>query len=680
MEKSLGDFVKQITSKEQYNLINHSYSKKIMNSFLKKKNNSNIHLIIIKILIIYLSLQFIYFAFENSIKYNHFFNTFYLKNLALDNGKDLTLKISYLDYSYSLTYNITEVKYCINFYDEYNNPILPTTLSLNNFQVICHMKSIVNNINFESIANIYENKYFFCIEYFNIGEKVTFGIKIYNTKSTYNKKYKDVYYFIFQNNKFNFKNKEHKNDSKFDPLLINEEYTALKNKILSLKSSYQGKANETIILKRSYIIRPVCNPKTRIKVLKNNWTFKNIYNQYFCFCKGESCFSKKVIKESQRCKYNFYLSIIDNNRYLYNKTDYLLSDFLYKELSADDAYPIFKEMIKRNLSAHYITRKRNIYKKYCKSNRQCQIIIKDVNINGDFLEKYLELILRLKAVIVGSDLKTMDFIFYNIEYITSINLGHGVKFFKSFLYRNYTSPQKYNKLVLAPSKKLIAVALKYGWKEENIIKICLPKWDKYYTTKKGKRIYQSIFIFFTWRNLREKKKISSEYINNIFKLINSNILKKKLKKKNISLYYTLHPGIALYTKNLIINNLKSKYITLEQISDTLMKSNLLITDFSSVTFDFIFQRKPIINIPDSEDPNNKYNYDDDYYNLINSMKNETIHFENRCNNVEQVINKIIYYIDNDFNLESNLEKFYDSFEFKCKNNTQSFIEYIKNMT
>lgn len=38
------------------------------------------------------------------------------------------------------------------------------------------MKSIVNNINFESIANIYQNKYFFCIEYFYIDEKVTFGI------------------------------------------------------------------------------------------------------------------------------------------------------------------------------------------------------------------------------------------------------------------------------------------------------------------------------------------------------------------------------------------------------------------------------------------------------------------------------------------------------------------------
>ena len=524
MEKSLGEFDKQITSKEQYSLINHSYFKKRTNSF-SEKNNSNINIIIIKILIIYLSLQLFFFEFDNSIKYNNYFNTFYLKNLDLDNKKDLTLKISYLDYSYSLKYNITEVKYCINFYDEYNNPIVPTVLSLYNFHVICHMKSIINNINFESFANIYKNIYYFCIEYFNIDEKITFGIKIYNTKSIYNK---DFEFNFLKENIFNFKSKKHKNDSKFDPLLINEEYTALENKILSLKSSYQGETNETITLKRSFIIRPVCNSKTRIKVLKNNWIFKNIYNQYFCFCKGESCFSKRVIKEGQRCKYNFYLSIIDNNRYIYNKTDYLLADFLYKKLSADDAYPIFKEMLKKNLSAHYMTKKRDIYKKYCRSNRQCQIVLNEININGDFLEKYLEIILRLKAVIVGADLNTMDFIFYNIEYITSINLGHGVKFFKSFLYRNYTSPQKYNKLVLAPSKKIIAVALKYGWKEENIIKICLPKWDKYDKTKKGKSISKSIFIFFTWRNLRENKKISSEYINNILKLINSNILKKKL--------------------------------------------------------------------------------------------------------------------------------------------------------
>jgi hypothetical protein len=145
-------------------------------------------------------------------------------------------------------------------------------------------------------------------------------------------------FYLFKENIFNYKEINYKNDSKFEPLLINEEYISLKKKILSLNNNHQIETNETLSLKKSYIIRPVCIPKTGINLLKNKWTMKNIYNQYFCFCKGEKCFSKKVIKEGQRCKYNFYLSIIDNNRYLYNKTDYLLADFLTEQLSADDAY------------------------------------------------------------------------------------------------------------------------------------------------------------------------------------------------------------------------------------------------------------------------------------------------------------------------------------------------------
>lgn len=129
-----------------------------------------------------------------------------------------------------------------------------------------------------------------------------------------------------------------------------------------------------------------------------------------------------------------------------------------------------------------------------------------------------------------------------------------------------------------------------------------------------------------------------------------------------------------------INQLKLNYINNSQISETLMKSSLLITDFSSVTFDYIYKRKPvIIYIPDSEDLNNKDNYDINYINLINNMKNGKIYFENKYNTTEQVINKTIFYIDNNFELESNMRKFYNSFGLKCGNNTQSFIDYVQNM-
>ena len=47
-----------------------------------------------------------------------------------------------------------------------------------------------------------------------------------------------------------------------------------------------------------------------------------------------------------------------------------------------------------------MTQNRNIYKKYCRSENQCQTIINEINIDGDFLEKYFELILRKRYLYI----------------------------------------------------------------------------------------------------------------------------------------------------------------------------------------------------------------------------------------------------------------------------------------
>ena len=298
-------------------------------------------------------------------------------------------------------------------------------------------------------------------------------------------------------------------------------------------------------------------------IYENNvWYFKNIYNNYFCFCK-DSCFYLNI---SQKCKYLFYLNIIDNNKNLYNKTDYLFSDFYFAHKSSDDTFPIFNEMINQNISAHYMDEKRDLYEKFCNNQKKCLKIIpvinNNINIDGDFLEKYLDLILKLKAVIAGDHFYSYNNIFYNIDYITYINLGHGVKFFKHYLYSNYSSYKKYNKILLPPSSKLISLAKNYGWSDDNIIKICLPKWDKYDSYRKALILNHTlnnqkyIFAMFTWRNLKDNKyNISSFYFKGIIELINNDLLNEILQKNNIIFFFTLHHNLQIYKNKIKIKNL-----------------------------------------------------------------------------------------------------------------------------
>jgi CDP-glycerol glycerophosphotransferase (TagB/SpsB family) len=227
------------------------------------------------------------------------------------------------------------------------------------------------------------------------------------------------------------------------------------------------------------------------------------------------------------------------------------------------------------------------------------------------------------------------------------------------------------------------VAKIYGWKDDDIIKLNLPKWDKYnyngslpQLDNDHKIQSNSIFCMFTWRNLRRNKGISNFYFQNIFKLINDKMLNDILKQNNIILYFTLHHKLNQFKERFLFNN-NIKFIGENDVFECLSKTNLVISDFSSIIFDIMYRRKPyIIYIPDLYDPEIKLRYDDNYYQLIESFKNGTIIFENKMFTVEQAVNKIKYYIQNNFRLDSRLELFYDSFDLKIGNNTNKFISYL----
>ena len=610
--------------------------------------------------------QYDYFYFNSMTMYEIFKNKYF--------------NITSINYIFSNKFKKVKFEFSFGFYDINKTLILPSDFALQtDISVLCFMT--VGKTTIYSLPHIINNKYYKCIEFFNINEKVSFGLYFFLQRR------KSMMYINFNfSDSINLTDKSHKKDNIFDENKISEAYKKLEYKT-KLTNTYEKYA-----LKRNYMKPPKCELKREAYEGKENWIFANIYNNYFCYCIGKSCV-KEVVK--QICKYNFYKTVIDSNRNLYPKTEYIFVDFIFKNLPSDDTFPVFEEMIKKNMSAHYITEKKELLNEYCKENKHCQTIIPLNMYNyyqiGDFVEKYLTLILKLKAVISckQSSFHYVSYLFYKLEYVTYIAVGHGVDFFKDYLFANFRiyGSKINNKILIPPSKILVDLAVKWGWDRKNIIEINLPRWDRYtqpdynYT---GNITSNSILVMFTWRYTKwweGYRNISELYHENIIKILKNERLHQTLIKNNMTLYFSLHRYVnkkytPIYDEAInTVDNLK--YLEQNHLSECLAKTNLVVSDFSSVIFDLMSRNKPfVIYIPDADDKDMKTFYTDDYIKLIEKMKTGKISFKNKCDTIEETVDKIIKYIKNGFKLEPDLQEFYSQFNFKAHNNTNEFIDYL----
>ena len=605
-----------------------------------------------------------------------------LKNNFTDSKGDIiNFNTSYkVKYEYSLKFHMIKVEYKVSFFSENQNLISPYDINSDNkYRIFCHMK--IDNINpIISMPLITENKYFSCIEFIDLKDNVNFGIKIVD-----NLKGKDLLNInLFDQKIFHIKNSnDNKNDYLFDHYAINENY------IRKIKQYFDPKINETLKFKKSYFRYPHFTFKRHY--IENKWDFINIFDNYFCYCKGTDCININV---TQYCKYYSYMYTIDKNRNAYNKTDYLFIDFIFAELSSDDVFPVFERMYQLNYPVHYMTENEDIYKRFCPDKNNCSAIIKVTKdnyiMNGDFLETYLQLFLKFKALISGRSQKFnyASNIFFNLEYVTYIAVGHGISYLKYFLYDEYESYgiKQNDKILIPPSDKMIYFAKKYGWTDDRLIKFNLPRWDKYSAESfpdSVNKYNNSIYILFTWRDLQKKKFISPSYFSNIISLIFDQKLYEALKEKKVNLYISIHHLMDKYIekyRNMINKKEYIHYLPDNEISKCLTKTNLVVTDFSSIIFDLMYRGYPfVMYLPDANTYNMEEIYTKNYYDLIQSLKNGTLEFENKFFNREEAIDKIIYYINNNFELDEPLKKFYASFQLERKNSINDFIKYLDNL-
>ena len=629
----------------------------------------------------YILIVFISFFFIKRILFvkNPSFMNYNLFNLSdyFINSHDLYFNLSLIEFS-NIDRNIYQIEYFIDFYNKNKSLIIPSEITLyHKLQICCYIKDIQNYNIIISLPIIEKNTHFKCIEFFYDKQEIIFGIKVNNEDNSYFR----IINLFSTSNRWLYKS-VHNTKIYLSCSLFQEYYSTLINTIHNKSDNYLINKE----LKKSYVLETHCSTKKYNTITENKWHFRNIMNHSFCFCIGIKCLYKNV---KEKCKYLLYLNIIDSNKDFYNKTDYLFNDFIYNGYSSDDAYPIFEEMIRLNIPVHYLTQNEDIYQKYCYTKNYCETIIlvkeKEI-IDGTFLQKYLTLFLKLKAVISGAEFYFIDNLFYKIDYITYISIGHGISYFKRFLYNSnsYYGNKVYNKILIPPSKKLIDMAKKYEWNDHDIIKINLPRWhfydeDEQYFNKPYKN--KSIFVMFTWRYLlhKENRNISPDYFDNINNLLNDVKLNKNLELKNITFYFTIHHKYLKYKTNILLNR-NINYINETDISSILKITDLIVTDFSSIIFDIIYRGKPfVIFIPDSNQSQNVNNYCNNYVKLIQDLKDDKIKFENKFFTINETVNKIIYYINNNFKLEPELKKFYKSFGFKHYNGISRFINYLTNL-
>lgn len=122
---------------------------------------------------------------------------------------------------------------------------------------------------------------------------------------------------------------------------------------------------------------------------------------------------------------------------------------------------------------------------------------------------------------------------------------------------------------------------------------------KYEEYKKDTNLQRQILWFMTWREYFGDNKQTKNYIENIKKIIENPKLVNYLKQKNIKLKICLHQFFDEEKKQYLQENIKGEYVEIVHPSDVdvmdeLAKSERLITDYSSVGFDFTILNKPVI--------------------------------------------------------------------------------------
>ena len=229
-------------------------------------------------------------------------------------------------------------------------------------------------------------------------------------------------------------------------------------------------------------------------------------------------------------------------------------------------------------------------------------------------------------------------------------------------------------LFLVSSQKEYDSIFRYPYNyDENVVQLKgLPRFDNLKNVK-GKK---QIIIMPSWRrNLTEKSDeyiLETEYFKRFNSLINNEKLIKKAREYDYEIIFRPHPNVYNFIDLFDENDYVKIDYEQTKFQELFNSGSLMITDYSSVAFDFGYLHKPAI----------YYQYSDDYhFNIEESFYDyETMGFGEICKSEEELVDLIIEYLENNCEIKEKYSKrVNDFFVFSDKNNCKRVHEAIKNI-
>lgn len=232
----------------------------------------------------------------------------------------------------------------------------------------------------------------------------------------------------------------------------------------------------------------------------------------------------------------------------------------------------------------------------------------------------------------------------------NIFLQHGVTINNvKWLYANVSRIYKF---ITATTDETEFIRAYFGYPTDSIVMTGFPRFDALHNPAVNK---EQIVIMPTWRywfNLKSKRDKSvnsnistSVYVNKWVELLTSSEFLRLVESKNLKIVFYLHRNMQNYIEyfekcarnNIIIASWK-KY----DIQKLLLESEMLITDYSSVFFDMVYMKKPVLFYQFDKEDYRKLQYGEGYFNY------EKNPFGKSCEDVQELIRQLNIIASNRF--------------------------------